>query len=215
MSGWTIFSDFDGTISIPDAVEFLLEKHAIGDWKALDELVWKGEISEREVMAREVSMLRVSWERARDEVLSGVRIREGFADFSHWCAVREIPLVIVSSGLKCLIAELLDTVAVKHVEILANDAVISEDKWSFVPFTGPRHGDKCSHCKCDHLIRAKAAGLKVVYIGDGYTDVCPSVHAELLFATGSLAASCTASNRPFIPFESFRDIERTLSALNL
>jgi 2-hydroxy-3-keto-5-methylthiopentenyl-1-phosphate phosphatase len=53
----------------------------------------------------------------------------------------------------------------------------------------------------------------VIYIGDGYTDLCPVQHADLVFATGRLAQECADRKRPFISFQTFFDIEHELEKL--
>lgn len=209
----TIFCDFDGTICIPDAVEFLLGRFAPPGWMELDERVWRGELSEREAMASQVSMLRVGWDEARAALLSGVRIREGFPEFALWCRDNRIPLQIVSSGLRPLIEVLLDSAGVNSADIHAHGAEISGDRWALIPYQGPRHADHCSHCKCDHLLRAAARGDHMVYIGDGYTDVCPSQLAHTLFACDALARECKRLNRPFHPYQTFFEVQQMLDSL--
>ncbi len=209
----TVFSDFDGTISMPDSLEFLLEKFAPPEWKSLDELVWRGELHEREATARQVSMLRVGWQEAREALLSGVRIREGFVEFSEFCKARRLPLRIVSSGLRPLIECLLASAGVSDIEIHAHGASISGGRWTMTPYPGTRHAEHCSHCKCDHLFRSASRGEHIVYIGDGFTDVCPSRLAHTLFARDSLARECERAGRAYHSFTTFLDIERTLDSM--
>ncbi|MBU0508382.1 MtnX-like HAD-IB family phosphatase [bacterium] len=206
----SICCDFDGTICIPDSSEYLLEKFGLPGWKELDDAVWRGEITEREAFARQVSLLRVSWEEARSALHSGVRIREGFSDFMSFCRAGGIPLAILSSGLRELIDELLSRAGVSGIPVHSHQARIEGDHWTLIPWTGRRLAEHCSHCKCAYVVAEREAGKRVVYIGDGYTDLCPVQQADFVFATGRLADECRRKKQTFFPFDSFRDVEDKL-----
>jgi 2,3-diketo-5-methylthio-1-phosphopentane phosphatase len=212
MSGLSVCCDFDGTVCIPDSCDFLLEKFAPREWKDLDDAVWRGELTEREAFQRQIALLRVTWDEARSALLNGVRFREGFPEFVRFCRSRAIPLTILSSGLRELIDVLLQSAGVSGVPVLAHHAEISGDRWRVRLIEGPRLAEHCSHCKCVTVLAQKEAG-RVIYIGDGYTDLCPVQHADLVFATGRLAQECADRKRPFISFQTFFDIEHELEKL--
>lgn len=212
MSGFSVCCDFDGTVCIPDSCDFLLEKYAPHEWKDLDDAVWRAELTEREAFQRQIALLHVTWEEARAALLKGVRVREGFGEFVSFCRSRRLPLTILSSGLHELIDVLLQSVAVSGIPVLAHHAEIDGDRWQVKLIDLPRLAEHCSHCKCVTVLAQKEAG-KVVYIGDGYTDLCPVQHADVVFATGRLAQACADRRRPFIPFQTFFDIEKYLARL--
>ncbi|MFZ5432540.1 MAG: MtnX-like HAD-IB family phosphatase [Calditrichota bacterium] len=213
MSGWTICCDFDGTICIPDSSEFLLEKFALPGWKELDDAVWRGEVTEREMFTRQIELLRVTWTEARRALMEGVIIRDGFPRFVKYCREHNVPLTILSSGLRELIDELLTAAGVSGIPVHSHHTKIEGNRWQLVPWEGRRLAEHCSHCKCSFLIEQKEAGHKVIYIGDGYTDLCPIQHADIIFATGRLIDECRAGGRTFFPFETFLEIERKLDEL--
>jgi len=213
MNSYSACIDFDGTVCIPDSCDYLLSRFAPDEWKALDDAVWRGELTEREAFPRQIELLRVTWEDARKALCEGVRIREGFAEFVEFCRVHALPLMILSGGLKPLIAELLRKAGVPDVPFISHGAEITGERWNVVLWEGTRYGEHCSHCKCSYLFTEKRLGRNIIYIGDGYTDLCPAQHADVLFATGNLARECAKAGRPFIPFETFMDIERRLESL--
>lgn len=49
-----------------------------------------------------------------------------------------------------------------------------------------------------------------VYIGHARADACVARRADVLFASGELAALARASARPFVPYETFDDVRRGL-----
>lgn len=207
-----VFCDFDGTICIPDSCDFLLERFAAPEWKDLDEAVWRGEITEREAFQKQIALMRVTWEQAIAALRDGVIIRDGFANFAEFCRIRNIPLTVLSSGLTELINELLQKAGVTGVPVRAHRAEIAGTFWRVRLIDSPRLAEHCSHCKCVSVLAARERGT-VVYIGDGFTDLCPAQHADVLFATGKLAAECQRQNFRFHPFETFFDIERKLETI--
>jgi 2,3-diketo-5-methylthio-1-phosphopentane phosphatase len=213
VSDWVVCCDFDGTIALPDAGEHLLAHFGAPEWRDLDAAVWRGELSEREAWTRQIGMLRCTWAQARAGLKHGISIRSGFVDFVDFCRARDVPFVILSSGLKPVIDAVLADAGISALTILANDVAIHEDRWQLIPHPVSPLSDRCLHCKCVHLLRLKAEHKKIAYIGDGLTDVCPSMHADLVFATGNLAADRGARNLPHIYFESFSEIESSLARL--
>lgn len=214
MKPLTVCCDFDGTVCIPDACDFLLERFAAAEWKRLDEAVWRGEITEREAFPEQIALLRVTWETACRALQEGVALRSGFAEFAALCRTCKIPLTILSSGLRPVIDELLHRAGIADVPVIAHGAQIDGDRWQVLPWTGRRLAEHCSHCKCDFVQRERDAGRTVVYIGDGYTDLCPVRRADIVFATGNLARECVRAGRECFEFDSFFDIGRMLSNLD-
>jgi 2,3-diketo-5-methylthio-1-phosphopentane phosphatase len=213
MTSLAIFCDFDGTICIPDSSEYLLSRFGTKRWIELEEAVWRGELTERNSFPLQLETLSANWPEARAALHEGVRIREGFSDFVRSCRNRDIPFVILSSGLRLLIDELLGSIGLRDVPVFAHDVLVENGKWKFVPYNGDRFEEHCSHCKCVHLERARAQRKRVVYIGDGYTDICPSRRADVVFATDALARTMTNEGRNYFSYETFYDIERELDAL--
>jgi len=74
-----------------------------------------------------------------------------------------------------------------------------------------RAGGVCGNCKrlSIHAIRQKT-DKKIIYIGDGMTDVCVVEGVDVLFAKGYLADYCKSNRISYIPFEQFRDVEAYL-----
>jgi 2-hydroxy-3-keto-5-methylthiopentenyl-1-phosphate phosphatase len=213
MTDWVVCSDFDGTICIPDSSEYLLQVFASSEWKELDKAVWAGRMTERDAFQKQISLLRLDWNEARAALKSGVRIREGFQDFVEWCRARNVPFTILSSGLRPLIDELLTTADVTGLQIESHDVRMDPRGWKLMLHPGPRLADHCSNCKCAFLSGQHGAGRRVIYIGDGYTDICPARFADLLFAADRLADELDRIHVPYHRFTTFQDIERALETV--
>jgi 2-hydroxy-3-keto-5-methylthiopentenyl-1-phosphate phosphatase len=57
-------------------------------------------------------------------------------------------------------------------------------------------------------------GYRVIYIGNGDSDVAPAKYAHYVFATGDLLAYCRENNRNYKPFENFSDVIRDLGQMS-
>jgi 2,3-diketo-5-methylthio-1-phosphopentane phosphatase len=209
----SVCCDFDGTISLPDACDFLLQRFAPPQWKEWDEACWRGEMTEREAFPRQMGLLTVSWEQARAALLEGVKLREGFKEFAAYCRERSIPLTILSSGLTELIDALLEAHGIAGVRVEAHRLAIEPAGWRVIMRDGPRLEEHCSHCKCAFVVHEREQGRKVVYIGDSFTDVCPVRYADFIFATYKLAEECRRTGRDFTYYTTFFEIERALDTI--
>jgi len=48
----------------------------------------------------------------------------------------------------------------------------------------------CGNCKTSHLFRLRRHFRRVIYVGDGYSDMCPARYADVVFAKDDLAEFC-------------------------
>jgi 2-hydroxy-3-keto-5-methylthiopentenyl-1-phosphate phosphatase len=69
-------------------------------------------------------------------------------------------------------------------------------------------GERCKRAEVADL----AAGRRVAFVGDGYSDVCAAEVADLRFARASLARHLDAGGHPYVPFEDMHDVRRGLAA---
>jgi 2-hydroxy-3-keto-5-methylthiopentenyl-1-phosphate phosphatase len=160
----------------------------------------KGEISYRELMELEFSTARNAH---LDEVTAWLvreaRIRPGF----HELVERYDPFVL-SSGFEELIRPLLAREGVE-VELVANHLDALPDGWR-VLWNREAPCDVCG----DWCKRGGLPEGPVVYVGDGYSDRCPALAAERVFARAGLADYLAREGREYEPFETLFDVLRAL-----
>ena len=85
---WTIQCDFDGTISLQDVTDTLLQRHGMPGWEDLEEAWERGEIGSRECMSGQVALLDMS-----------VHVDPGFVRFVDQARQLGIGVQVVSDGL--------------------------------------------------------------------------------------------------------------------
>ena len=193
--------DWDGTCTEADTLWLVLEQFGDYDvFKRAGERLMAGEISYRELM--EIEFATVKGARL-DEVTGwladAARIRPGF----HELVERHEPLVL-SSGFEELIRPLLAREGV-DVDLIANRLDPQPDGWR-VRWNRDAPCDVCG----DWCKRGGLPEGPVVYVGDGYSDRCPALAAERVFARAGLADYLDAEGRAYEPFDDLFDVLRAL-----
>jgi 2-hydroxy-3-keto-5-methylthiopentenyl-1-phosphate phosphatase len=193
--------DWDGTCTVVDTLWLVLERFGDYDvFKRAGERLMRGEIGYRELMELEFSTVK---DATLDEVnawLAGeARIRPGF----HELVRRHDPLVL-SSGFEELIRPLLARERVE-VELVANRLDPRPEGWRVVW----SRDQPCEVCG-DWCKRGGLPDGPFVYVGDGYSDRCPALAAERIFARAGLAEYLEAEGRPYEPFDDLTDVLRAL-----
>src|SRR5438093_11419050 len=94
-----ILSDFDGTVTLNDTFENVLEKFAQGDWRAVDDQYVKGAITLEECLRRQGAMLRTSKSKILDELNDVTKFRPGLDNLIDSCKTNGYPVVMVRPAL--------------------------------------------------------------------------------------------------------------------
>jgi 2-hydroxy-3-keto-5-methylthiopentenyl-1-phosphate phosphatase len=193
--------DWDGTCTVVDTLWLVLEQFGDYDvFRRAGEQLRAGEISYRELMELEFLTVKGA---TLDEVTTWLtreaRIRPGF----HELVRRHDPLVL-SSGFEELIRPLLAREGVE-VELVANRLEPRPDGWRVVW----NRRQACEVCG-DWCKRVGLPAEPFVYVGDGYSDRCPALAAERIFARAGLAEYLDAEGRAYEPFDDLTDVLRAL-----
>ena len=106
MSHWTILCDFDGTVSVEDITDSLLERFARPGWQKIEQAWRRGEIGSHDCMAEQVALLDASREEI-DAHLDSMMIDRAFAAFVAEVEAAGIELAVVSDGLDYAIRRIL------------------------------------------------------------------------------------------------------------
>ncbi len=208
-----IVSDFDGTITLRDVGHHFFEKY-IPDRNAHEELLekWKiGLISSRDCLEKEIAWVRAGLSDL-DDFIENERLDSFFKDFVDFCNRRKFELMILSDGLDYYIDSILMKNGYGFIDYRSNHLVTDGDRITGVefPWYMPELCDMCANCKKAHVDRLRDEGYFTVYIGNGYSDRCPSEHADMVFAKGDLLDHCEREKIDYIQFRNFRDVEREM-----
>lgn len=208
--GEAIFCDFDGTITIEDVVDKLLNIYADRHWKEIEKLWEQRKIGSEECLRLQLRCIENLNERELLRFALDIEIDPYFPDFLSSVSENGIDFYIVSDGFDWLIKLILLNNGISTVPVFANRLRIRNSRPipSF-PFKTKECYMKSGMCKCS--IVDKYEGKKTVtYIGDGESDICAVRKADIVFAKNRLSDYCTQNAIDFIEFSSFDDIRKVL-----
>jgi 2-hydroxy-3-keto-5-methylthiopentenyl-1-phosphate phosphatase len=220
--GAVVFLDFDGTITLRDATDAILEAFADPPWLQLEDAWLSGQIGSRECLAAQMALVTATQEQV-DSLLDEIGVDPGFAMLLDVCAARATPVHIVSDGFDYCIGRILWRPDLNLLARLTDSHIVSSSlrpdggRWR-ATFAHPpepcAHG--CATCKPAAIERLNAAGAVTVFVGDGISDRYAARCANVVFAKGKLAAHCENASIPYAPYDTLAavadGIERLLGA---
>jgi len=207
--GVRVFVDFDGTISVGDTTDHILESFADPSWRMIEADWVAGRIGSRECLARQIDLVRASPE-ALDAFVRDATIDPHFAGFVALCGAYGLPITVVSDGLDRIATAMLARAGL-NLPVVANHLEwLGARRWRLgFPHAAADCRATAGHCKCA-TIAAEPAGLRVL-IGDGRSDFCAAAGADLVIAKSALAEHCAGSGIAFKPFANFADASLILA----
>lgn len=200
--------DFDGTLSVKDSVDALLERHAPAAWHAVEADWAEGRITAQTCMQRQIGMLSAT-EAQLALFFAGIEIDTTFPAFLA-CARRLGELAIISDGIGRAIEATLAREGLCGLPVFANKLVREPAGWA-LEFV---HADADCQvgsgvCKCA-VARRLAAGGPIILIGDGRSDACLARRADFIFAKDGLARHCEVEGIAYTEFRYFSDVLRVI-----
>ncbi len=206
----SIYCDFDGTVTLKDTTDFLLERLADERWQDYEAQWERGEIGSRECMKHQIPLMKGGWQ-AIESLLGDVRLDPTFRQFAAWCHSQKIPLFIVSEGIDRVIGYLLKRDGIRVNAVWANHLEESPTGELSLSFPSAPASKECQAglCKCQVLSQAPLKTKRVV-IGDGLSDLCWAGEADMLFAKSKLLNYCIHHQIGCTPFQDFNVIQMAL-----
>lgn len=213
MTAWNILCDFDGTISVEDVIDSLLDRFGRPGWEALEQDWRAGRIGSRECMSGQVALLDMK----RDDLdahLDGLWIDHAFPAFVSRAVELNTPIRVVSDGLDYAIHRILGRYGLDHLPLAANHLAPATPprQWQL---TSPFQAEGCRSgtCKCACVAQARTSGAKTLLIGDGASDFCAADRVDFVFAKHRLIEHCRAAGIPYVAITGFEDALELLPRL--
>jgi 2-hydroxy-3-keto-5-methylthiopentenyl-1-phosphate phosphatase len=205
--------DFDGTITKEDISFVLLDTFAQGDWRRLLREYEEHRISVGEFNTKAFAMVKADKHRLVEALQGNVKVRAGFHELVSYCLEKGLRLVIVSNGLDFYIRAVLKELGLGDVEVYAAQASFHPAgmRVRYVGPDGKRVNDGFKEAYIESFLRL---GYRVIYIGNGDSDIAPAKYAHHVFATGDLLAYSKENNLDCKPFKDFGDIVKYLKQMS-
>jgi len=198
--------DFDGTISVKDTIDAMLEKFADPSWEDIEQEWLDGHITAVECMSRQIDMVQAD-NIALESFFRSIQLDASFLPF-YKHVTQFAKLVIASDGLDHAIKVATKNAGWPEIPVYSNHLSF---KTSGIKMSFPLIKSDCKGgngmCKCAvaRELAIDAIG-PIVLIGDGKSDACISGMADIVFAKGSLIKHCEKNNIKHYKFQTFADV---------
>ena len=204
--------DFDGTIIRDNLSVLLREEFAHDSWRQIEADYVRGQLTVEQSNKLQYTFVQERKETLREFIRQNINIRSGFKEFVDYCKANGIQFVIVSSGLDLYIELVLAEIGMADLELhCAHSSFI--DNGISVSYTDPEGKDIDGGFKVSHLLWLRKRGGKIIYIGDGLSDLEATLQADYVFATGHLFRLLNARSVACKGFDDFHDILREMPLL--
>ena len=181
-----VLLDFDGTVTLADSVDCLLEEFASTAWRDIEKTWESGLIGSRVCLEQQTALLRATPERL-DLLIDTIAVDAGFLSLIRCCRDLGVELMIVSDGYDRVIRRVLERMSVSLPFVSNALHAVGRDEWRL---TSPSAKADCrvdaGHCKCARVPDSSA----VVLIGDGRSDFCVAHAADFVIGKPRLARYC-------------------------
>ncbi len=207
--------DYDGTIARLDVTDHLLERFAADPtWRARDDEYVEGLVGSRELLAWDLTILGAD-EATLDAEAAAQPHDETFRDFVAAVRAHGAEIEVVSDGLGFYLQPALERLGTGDVPIATNLAHFPGGSGGRAVMDFPYGHPSCfvcGTCKRDRVLRHRATGRAVVFIGDGISDRFGAAHADVVFAKASLARMCETEGWSYEPWDRFAEITAWVEA---
>jgi 2-hydroxy-3-keto-5-methylthiopentenyl-1-phosphate phosphatase len=201
--------DFDGTITTRDTLDFIVEQHAPAVFREAEDALQAGTMTLNEVIAYEFGHVTSTLAEVLDLVRERIVLRPGLPELVDFCRERFVDAVVLSSGFHEVIEPVLAWNGVS-LPVIAHSVSFGRDGAEVTFIDRPACPVCGEPCKRGDLPRL-AAGRRIAYAGDGWSDRCGAAAADLVFARSSLADHLAATGVAYEPFDDLRDVQAGLA----
>ena len=207
-----ILVDFDDTAAQQNVAETLLKAFGGSNWKGYREDFRNGSMNLRHYQEKAFNEIDATIEEMGEAICGLAWMRPGFVDFNSYCKANGIRMSFVTNGLRFYVDALVHKAGLKNIPAYA---VNVDGKPGDFQYSYPYATMDCwewGNCKCKVLEEHRENASKIVFVGDGRSDLCVSQHSDFVFARSTLLEHCKNLNLAHQEFGDFYDV---LAALKI
>jgi len=206
-----ILVDYDGTIAQTDVSDVVMAEHVGGDWETAAAAYDAGVLGSRRLM--ELEMALVDEDEAVLLATAAAQPHDpGFVTFVRRAQAAGIPVEVVSDGFGFFIRPALEALGVGELPIVTARTTFAGRRARIEWPNGNPRCFVCGTCKRDRVLAHRAAGRRVVFIGDGESDRYAAGYSDIVFAKRALVRICLEAGWPFRRWTEFNEIEAWLAS---
>lgn len=206
--------DFDGTVTEDEVGFIFLDGFTNGSWRKLRDEYQAGKITVGDFNSKAFAMVKADRQTLLDYMFTkgNVKIRPGFPELVSYCRQKGLKFVIVSNGLIFYIEAILQKLGMKDIEVFAAENRFTPEGMR-VAYIGPDGKQLDDSFKEAYTLFFRSQNYRVIYVGNGASDVYPARRAHHVFATDELLRRCGAQGLKCTPFDNFSDVISGLERL--
>jgi len=208
--------DFDGTITDKDVSFLLLNTFGNGNWRELLKEYHAGKMSVGAFNTRAFAMVSADRDAQLNLIFNSgaIKIRPGFPELVDYCSGKGFEFVIVSNGEDFYIEAYLQRLGLGQIKFHA--ATVRFDPAGLeVSYIGPDGMAVDNGFKETYTRLFLSQGYRIIYIGNGASDIYPARLSHHVFATGGLLKKCREEKLACTPFEDLNEVVQALKKLAL
>jgi 2-hydroxy-3-keto-5-methylthiopentenyl-1-phosphate phosphatase len=212
-----ILCDFDGTISLKDVTNAIMDHFTGPDWRATLLPDYRaGQISHFQIMSGLYGNLKTPLPELLEFSRQSTRLRSNFDQLVNFCREQNYHLAVVSGGVDFYIRQHLPPDIPFYSYLGQYDEAeqlwrVSLPDWPLVDLTA---GQDFKVRVLEELRRKYPADTPAIFIGDGFNDGPVAQQADRVFAVrgSNLTKVLRGRGKPFTEFEDFAEIVNALHA---
>lgn len=207
LSNCAVFFDFDNTITTVDVLDEVIRRYSInGNWIQYENLWKDGKIGSKECTEEQMKGIRVDKE-TLDRYLYTVKLDPSFEKLLALLRRYNINPAILSDSFTYFIHTILKNHNIRNIPVYANTIRWEGQRLipSF-PYRNSKCQRGCAHCKGAHLVKPSMANKATIYIGDGLSDVCAAMGADIVFAKEKLVEHLQKEKKACLEFIHLKDV---------
>lgn len=216
-----IVCDFDGTVNQIDIGKAISKYLFPEEWKNIEYKFKKGVLNNYDFYLQYLKpKINSNFQVVKKIISRNLRINKGFKEFYDKSKNNGSKLIILSDGFDIYIEEFLKKYKLK-IDFFSNKITETNNKTRTLAY--PYHFSQCptcGTCKKNILKDIKKNFQRTIYIGDGDSDICPSLNSDIFFGKRNVLNKILISEEEkesksaFFYFYDFHEINMTLDRLN-
>jgi 2-hydroxy-3-keto-5-methylthiopentenyl-1-phosphate phosphatase len=196
-----VFCDFDGTITVEETFVSMITKFAPEVSELVLPQIYAKKVTLRQGVRKMLESIQSSIYSEIVEFTRNQTIRSGFVEFLDFLKTEQIPIVIISGGLNCMVESVLAPYMNRIQAIHAIDLDTSD---TYLQVKSLYEGGTEMVEKAEII---KSYGVdESIAIGDSITDWNMALAASIVFARPPLTDYLDEHQKPYIRWNSFIDI---------
>ncbi|MBI3602553.1 MAG: MtnX-like HAD-IB family phosphatase [Candidatus Omnitrophica bacterium] len=206
LSNCAVFIDFDNTITTVDVLDEIIQRFSInGNWLRYENLWREEKIGSKDCMEAQLKGIRVQKE-ILNRYLQSVKLDSSFPNLLALLRRYNVHPAILSDSFSYFIHTILKHHNIKNIPVYANTVRFEGNR--LIPSFPYRSAQckRCAHCKRAHLVKPSMSHKTTIYVGDGLSDVCAALEADIVFAKGRLIEYLKEVKKACLEFNNLKDV---------